>query len=64
MVYTHGSLLYLLSAQGSNVDGDTVREFCTQLRVEKIVTVPQPRERFRPTKHPVTSGDISFCVVD
>ena len=39
-VYTHGSPLYLLSDQGSNVDGDTVREFCETLGVEKRRSSP------------------------
>ena len=34
-IFTHGNPLYLLSDQGSNVDGDTVRQFCEALGIEK-----------------------------
>ena len=39
-IFTHGSPLYLLSDQGSNVDGDTVREFCNRLGIEKRRSSP------------------------
>ena len=39
-VYTHGNPAYLLSDQGSNVDGEVVREFCKSLGVEKRRTSP------------------------
>ena len=34
-LYLHGNPYYLLSDQGSNVDGDTVREFCDTFGIEK-----------------------------
>ena len=34
-LYLHGNPHYLLSDQGSNVDGDTVREFCDTFGIEK-----------------------------
>ena len=39
-IYTHGAPLYLLSDQGSNVDGETMREFCASLGVEKRRSSP------------------------
>ena len=39
-VYKYGSPLYLLSDQGSNVDGETVREFCTALGIHKRRSSP------------------------
>ena len=39
-VFTHGNPLYLLSDQGSNVDGDTVRQFCETLGIEKRRSSP------------------------
>ena len=39
-IYTHGNPRYLLSDQGSNVDGDTVREFCKELGIEKRRSSP------------------------
>ena len=39
-VFTHGNPLYLLSDQGSNVDGDVVREFCDTLGIEKRRSSP------------------------
>ena len=34
-VYIHGTPYYILSDQGSNVDGDTIREICNVLGIEK-----------------------------
>ena len=34
-IYFHGTPFYVLSDQGSNVDGDTVRELCNTLGIEK-----------------------------
>ena len=34
-IYAHGNPYYLLSDQGSNVDGDTVRTFCDEFGIEK-----------------------------
>ena len=34
-LYHHGNPYYLLSDQGSNVDGEVVRDFCNQLGIEK-----------------------------
>ena len=34
-LYTHGNPNYLLSDQGSNVDGDVMREFCDTFGIEK-----------------------------
>ena len=39
-IFTHGNPLYLLSDQGSNVDGDTVRNFCDVLGIEKRRSSP------------------------
>ena len=39
-IFTHGNPLYLLSDQGSNVDGDTVRDFCETLGIEKRRSSP------------------------
>ena len=34
-LYIHGNPLYVLSDQGSNVDGDTMRTFCSTFGIEK-----------------------------
>ena len=34
-IYVHGSPRYMLSDQGSNVDGETMREICDRLHIEK-----------------------------
>ena len=34
-IHIHGNPLYLLSDQGSNVDGDTMKEICNKLGIEK-----------------------------
>ena len=34
-IYTHGFPKYLLSDQGSNVDGETIRSICDELHIEK-----------------------------
>ena len=34
-LYVHSNPYYLLSDQGSNVDGDTVRQFCDEFGIEK-----------------------------
>ena len=34
-ITSHGSPLYILSDQGSNVDGDTIRSLCTKFAIEK-----------------------------
>ena len=34
-LYVHSNPFYLLSDQGSNVDGDTVRQFCDEFGIEK-----------------------------
>ena len=34
-IYTHGSPKYMLSDQGSNVDGETIRTICEKLHIEK-----------------------------
>ena len=39
-IFTHGNPLYLLSDQGSNVDGESVREFCESLGIEKRRSSP------------------------
>ena len=39
-VCIHGTPLYLLSDQGSNVDGDTIRKFCDALNIEKRRSTP------------------------
>ena len=39
-LYVHGSPSYLLSDQGSNVDGDTIRKFCTAFGIEKRRSTP------------------------
>ena len=39
-LYVHGMPSYLLSDQGSNVDGDTVRTFCNALDIEKRRSTP------------------------
>ena len=39
-IYTHGNPMYLLSDQGSNVDGEAIREFCKSLGIEKRRSSP------------------------
>ena len=39
-LYVHGSPSYLLSDQGSNVDGDTIQRFCTAFGIEKRRSTP------------------------
>ena len=39
-VFTHGNPHYLLSDQGSNVDGETIRNFCESLGIEKRRSSP------------------------
>ena len=34
-LYIHGSTSYLLSDQGSNVDGDVILEFCDKFDIKK-----------------------------
>ena len=34
-IYIHGSPFYLLSDQGSNVDGEVMAEICNELGIEK-----------------------------
>lgn len=39
-IFTHGNPLYLLSDQGSNVDGETMRQFCETLGIKKRRSSP------------------------
>ena len=39
-LYIHGSPSYLLSDQGSNVDGDVIREFCDKFDIKKRRSSP------------------------
>ena len=48
-IYTHGSPKYMLSDQGSNVDGETIRTICEKLHIEK-------RRTSEDTTHKVTDS--------